>query len=502
MRKSFSLAQKIWGSLGILIMSYLLSAGFGFILGGRTESRLHEVSEYLFTASVQSQIALSAFEEQIKCYNDIVMIGNMGNVIESAQQKADQVQQSLETIAALEGLDPEQLTHMAELREQLNAFNEAAGAVYTKIGSQDEYVFENKAEDNLEDEIFRIGQQINEFRERLTRLSQDFANDLKTELAGISKESRRYRYLNVAIFFLIVSFVGITVWFIISRSVTRPLNRIIENLSACADEIAFMGTDRAAISQSLSEKSSQQAATVEQISSSLEEMSAMTKLNAHNASQANGIVEELLVLVGKTDAFMSELISSMTDISKASEETYQIVKTIDEIAFQTNLLALNAAIEAARAGEAGAGFAVVADEVRNLASRASLAAKTTADLISGMMVRIRESSSHVSKTGEALLKAVSANETVYQLLAKISEASDEQAGDIGEMNTLIAGITRNGQENAAIAQEASASAEEMSAQAAYISHVAEKLLLLVGGQKNESQAVSDKKNNHQEGKRK
>src|SRR5208283_3533056 len=103
-------------------------------------------------------------------------------------------------------------------------------------------------------------------------------------------------------------------------------------------------------------------------------------------------------ILSKANQSMSQLTTSMVEISRASEETSKIIKTIDEIAFQTNLLALNAAVEAARAGETGAGFAVVADEVRNLAMRAADAAKNTANLIEGTVKQIKDGSGMVERT--------------------------------------------------------------------------------------------------------
>jgi len=107
--------------------------------------------------------------------------------------------------------------------------------------------------------------------------------------------------------------------------------------------------------------SSHQAASLEETSSSLEEMGAMTKQNAENSRMSDTLMKEANQVVSRANGSTTHLTASMEDIFKASEETSKIIKTIDEIAFQTNLLALNAAVEAARAGEAGASFGVSTD---------------------------------------------------------------------------------------------------------------------------------------------
>jgi methyl-accepting chemotaxis protein len=171
----------------------------------------------------------------------------------------------------------------------------------------------------------------------------------------------------------------------------------------------------------------------------------------------------------------------MEEISKASQETSKIIKTIDEISFQTNLLALNAAVEAARAGEAGAGFAVVADEVRNLAMRAAEAAKNTATLIEVTLNKVGEGSGLVQATNQEFSKVAEKSSGLGTLISNISLASNEQTTGIDQINQAVTSIDRVTQQNTANSEEAAGVAEEMKSQAANIQDYVAQLNALVGG---------------------
>ena len=264
------------------------------------------------------------------------------------------------------------------------------------------------------------------------------------------------------------------------RRVSQPIARAVEGLSEVAVQVAAAAGQVSSASLHLADGTSQQASAIEETSSSLEEMSSMTRQNADNASQANRLMKEASDTVANANRLMGDLNASMGEITRASQDTQKIVKTIDEIAFQTNLLALNAAVEAARAGEAGAGFAVVADEVRSLAQRAAAAARNTADLIEGTVKRIHLGTDVVSKTDkEFSLLAASVGKS-GELVGEIAAASNEQAQGIIQISKAIAEIEQVIQQNSASAEESASASEEMNAQASQMTVFADELAASIG----------------------
>ena len=245
----------------------------------------------------------------------------------------------------------------------------------------------------------------------------------------------------------------------------QSLSSIIGNVQLVTEEISSYSSELNDTSQTLSQGATEQAAALEEISSSITEMAAQTKLNAENAEQAHQLAGQARQSADKGNNHMEQMMGAMEQIDEAGQSISKIIRVIDEIAFQTNLLALNAAVEAARAGRHGKGFAVVAEEVRNLAARSAKAAKETAELIEGSVVKSKNGMQIAANTAEALAEIVTAISKMTELAGEIAAASNEQAQGIAQINQGLDQVDTVTHQNTAKSEESAAAAEELSGQA-------------------------------------
>ena len=241
------------------------------------------------------------------------------------------------------------------------------------------------------------------------------------------------------------------------REMVLKISQASDSINASAGEIARGNLD-------LSDRTSNQAASLEETAASTSELDSTVKQNAENADEANKLAAGARSQAERGGEVIGSAVEAMNAISHASNQIADIIGVIDEIAFQTNLLALNASVEAARAGDQGRGFAVVASEVRNLAQRSAESAKEIRTLIQDSVSKVDDGSRLVNESGETLQEIVDSVKRVGAIIAEIAAASSEQSHGIGQVNQAIAQIDDTTQQNAALVEEAAAASASMDEQ--------------------------------------
>jgi len=240
------------------------------------------------------------------------------------------------------------------------------------------------------------------------------------------------------------------------NSALSLLQQALLTVFQCADAITAGTGDIASAADDLSRRTEQQAANLEETAAALEELTATIGKTAEGAKHAREIVNQAKGRAQKSGEVVEMAVAAMSRIQKSSAEIGQIIGVIDEIAFQTNLLALNAGVEAARAGDSGRGFAVVASEVRALAQRSADAAKQIKALITTSNTEVQAGVKLVAETGDLLTNIATGVSGIDQLVADIASSTTEQASALGEINTAINHLDHATQQNAAMAEQATA----------------------------------------------
>ncbi|MDX6464566.1 MAG: hypothetical protein QOE55_8263, partial [Acidobacteriaceae bacterium] len=256
------------------------------------------------------------------------------------------------------------------------------------------------------------------------------------------------------------------------------LNTALEKLRSTLQDVAESASNSdasshelAAAAEEISKDAQEQAASLEQTTATLEQITAAVRQTADNARQASQLATGSRESAEKGQEVVSSAIAAMAEINTASAKIFDIISTINEIAFQTNLLAVNAAVEAARAGEEGRGFAVVATEVRSLAQRSAEAAKEIKGLIQNSLEKVEKGSELVNRSGATLQGIVASVKRVTDIVGEIAAASSEQSIGVEQVSTAVTQMDHVTQSNSAQTQELSSTAKTLSGQAARLTQL-------------------------------
>ena len=356
--------------------------------------------------------------------------------------------------------------------------------------------------------IARMNDECRPLLAALVRATNAYASYTESRTEALQQHAAedyaRQRNLMAALCLLAVAAALLAGW-LITRSITRPLNRavqvadriaagdlggtidatstdetgrllgalqrmqqsLVDTVQAVrgnAESVSVASTQIAQGNHDLSQRTEEQASALQQTSAAMEQLGSTVRHNAENARQGGELASAASQTALRGGDVVGQVVTTMQDISASSRQIAEITGVIDGIAFQTNILALNAAVEAARAGEQGRGFAVVASEVRNLAQRSAQAAKEIKTLINASVGRVEQGTALVDRAGSTMQEIVASVQRVSQIMGEISTASREQSIGVDQVGQAVAQMDQATQQNAALVEESAAAASSLRTQ--------------------------------------
>lgn len=389
------------------------------------------------------------------------MMTNTRKFLTSAQENSELAERETTRTREMSQEREEAQTAATEMREKMvSDLREAFGCVVLAASAGD---FTRRIETNFpDDEINMLADAVNELVETVERgiadtgevlsalASYDLTVRMQGDYEGSFKELKDSTNTVAERFTICVSQIGDT-----SRALKQATSEI---LSGAND---------------LSERTTRQAASIEETSATTEQLAETVRDNTERAKKAQGSITEARSVAERGGQVMAEANKAMQRITASSNKISDIIGLIDDIAFQTNLLALNASVEAARAGEAGKGFAVVAVEVRRLAQSAAQASSEVKVLIEQSATEVDGGTKLVSQASQNLDGIVESVRGVTALMDDIARESQEQAVSINDISHSIREMDQMTQHNAALVQQTNASIDKTEAQATELDQIVE-----------------------------
>jgi len=295
---------------------------------------------------------------------------------------------------------------------------------------------------------------------------------------------------------LLFALIGGTVatW-LLSKSISRPLQETSAVIASSAAEILAATTEQAAGTNESMAAITETVATVDEVAQTANQAAQRAKAVAEsaqraadNARQGRRSIEDTTAAMRAVEGQVGSIAERIVALADQAQAIGEIITSVSDIAEQTKLLALNAAVESARAGEHGRGFAVVASEIKALAGQAkqsttqvrqilgdiqratSTAVMTTEQGTKQVAIAVGQ----VKQTGEIMNGLAETVNDAAQAAAQIVASAGQQAIGMGQIRQAIANIHDATQQNLTATRQSEQAAQDLN-------RLGTRLMSLVGG---------------------